>query len=154
VTFAAQNFSWRCCAVFILAVTAGWPFAAKASPRWELLEAIHWVENPSNTTRPGRFGELGPYQFREATWRFHTKKPFSLAVDRKQADVVAVAHYEWLRRHLAAAGMEPTAYNIALAWNSGLTAVLNGRAPEASHNYAARVTNIAAHIARAQLAGQ
>jgi len=136
----------------VLTVTIAAP--ASGATRWEVLEAIHWVENPSNTTRPGRFGELGPYQFRELTWRMHTKKPFALANDRQHADVVAVRHYEWLRRGLEAAGLEATSYNIALAWNSGLAAVVRGRAPGAAHEYAVRVANIAAHLGRTQMAGQ
>lgn len=153
MTSTVRNVLRLACAVCVLTAAAA-PRAAQAGSRWELLEAIHWVENPSNSPKPGRFGELGPYQFRELTWRAYTKKPFSLALDRAQADKVAVAHYEWLRRGLEAAGVPATPYNIALAWNSGLSAVVNGRAPGAAHDYAARVTNIAAHLARAQVAGQ
>ncbi|QYM80301.1 hypothetical protein K0B96_06715 [Horticoccus luteus] len=127
---------------------------AQAGTRWEVLEAIHWVENPSNSTRPGRFGELGPYQFRENTWRLHTTKPFRWALERKQADEVAVKHYEWLRRGLEAAGIEASPYNIALAWNSGLDAVITGRAPSAAHHYADRVTNMATQIGRSALANR
>ena len=51
----------------------------------------------------------------------------------RSADVeVAVKHYEWIRRGLVAAGMEPSTYNIALAWNSGLQAATSRRAPASS----------------------
>src|SRR3954471_8907369 len=90
-----------------------------AASRWETLEAIHAIENPSNSSRPGRFGELGAYQFRAATWKMHTSRPFSEAINRSASDEVAVLHYEWLKATLTRAGVAPTSYNIALAWNAG-----------------------------------
>jgi len=128
---------------FLLAVSAlAFTISASASDRWETLRAINWVENPTNQTHVGRFGELGPYQFRPATWRMHTNMPFGRAVDRASADQVAVRHYEWIRRTFERAGVEPSAFNIAMAWNCGVDAVLAGRAPSASYNYAERVTNL------------
>lgn len=117
---------------------------AEASDRWETLRAINWVENPTNHTRRGAFGELGPYQFRPQTWRMHTRKPFEWAVERVHADEVAVKHYEWLRRELQEAGIDPSPYNIALAWNSGLTSVISGRVPRVTYDYANRVANLVA----------
>ena len=115
---------------------------AAAADRWETLRAINWVENPTNQTHVGRYGELGPYQFRPATWRMHTDKPFSLAVQRAAADEVAVKHYEWIKRTFEQAGVAPSAFNIAMAWNCGVEAVLAGHAPSASYNYAERVSNL------------
>lgn len=115
---------------------------AVASERWETLRAINWVENPTNHTHYGPKGELGPYQFRRDTWRMHTSKPFSQATDRATADEVAVIHYEWLKRQLAEAGIDPTAFNIAMAWNCGLNAVISGRVPTVSYHYAEQVTNL------------
>jgi hypothetical protein len=114
----------------------------EASDRWETLRAINWVENPTNHTRVGRYGELGPYQFRVATWRMHTTKPFSLATNRAVADEVAVKHYEWIRQALQRAGVDPNPYNIAMAWNCGVSAVVAGRVPDASYSYAERVSNL------------
>ena len=51
-------------------------------------------------------------------------------------------HYEWIKRTLEQAGVEPSVFNIAMAWNCGAEAVLSGRAPTASYNYAERVTNL------------
>lgn len=116
--------------------------AARASDRWETLKAINWVENPTNQTKVGRFGELGPYQFRPATWKMHTDKPFRLAIQRAEADEVAVKHYEWIKRNFERAGVEVNSFNVALAWNSGVDAVLSGRSPSVSYNYAERVTNL------------
>lgn len=115
---------------------------ASADDRWETLRAINWVENPTNHTRMGRFGELGPYQFRAGTWRMHTRRPFTQAIQREAADEVAVAHYEWIKRNLEEAGVDATTFNIAMAWNSGVNNVIRGRAPSVSYNYAERVTNL------------
>lgn len=116
--------------------------AARASDRWETLQAIHWVENPNNETRVGAHGEMGPYQFRVATWRMHTSRPFSLAMQRKHADEVAVKHYEWIKAGLERAGIHAGPFNIALAWNCGLDAVVTGRVPAVSYGYAEQVQNL------------
>jgi hypothetical protein len=126
--------------------------AAHASDRWETLQAIHWIENPTESVQPGRFGELGAYQFRRATWQMHTKKPFHLAIDRAESDKVAVAHYEWIKRGLLRNGLEATPFNIALAWNAGLTAVLERRVPAVSRGYASRVVNLVDDLKARQIA--
>jgi len=132
----------RCALFFVLA--AGSSALAESLGRWATLEAIHKLENPRNLPRPGRHGELGAYQFLPATWRMHTQVPFSRAIDRGVSDIVAVKHYEWLKRNLEASGVQATSYNIALAWNSGINAVIRGRSPQVSHDYAQRAVNLAA----------
>lgn len=128
--------------ILLLVSALAFTTKAMADDRWETLRAINWVENPTNHTRTGRFGELGPYQFRPATWRMHTKKPFRQAVERESADEIAVKHYEWIKRTLEQGGVDATAFNIAMAWNSGVDNVLNGRVPAVSYDYATRVTNL------------
>lgn len=110
--------------------------------RSEVLQAINWVENPTNHARRGAHGELGPYQFRASTWRLHTRKSFNLATIRAHADEIAVKHYEWLKQGLQRSGIDPHPYNIALACNSGLNSVLKGKVPDVTYNYAQRVTNL------------
>jgi hypothetical protein len=127
-----------CVAVFAFAP------GAQASSRWATLEAIHKLENPRNSPKPGRHGELGAYQFRASTWRMHTKVPFQMAIDKGASDAVAVKHYEWIKRGLEAARVPATPYNIALAWNGGLGAVISGKSPRVAHDYAQRATNLAA----------
>ena len=122
--------------------------AGRAAGCWATLEAIHYLENPRNLTRPGARGELGAYQFRAATWQMHTTVPFARALDRRESDAVAVLHYEWLRRGLARAGKDPTPYLIALAWNGGLSAAVRGRAPAVAHDYARRAENLAEALER------
>lgn len=123
-----------------------------AAEQWETLQAIHLIENPHDSTRPGAHGELGAYQFRQTTWRMHSKAPFRNALVRSYADRVAVAHYDWLARQLRRSGLQPNTYNIALAWNAGIGAVTSGRAPRVSHQYARRVVNIADELHQATVA--
>jgi hypothetical protein len=125
---------------------------AQAAQRWETLEAIHCVENPKNSMKPGPCGELGAYQFRPETWVMYSKLPFSAALDRRCSDEVAIQHYEWLKKRMERAGVPVTTYNIALAWNAGIDAVLRSRAPSVSHDYASRVTNLALDLRMHQLA--
>ena len=127
---------------------------AFASERWATLEAIHCVENPRDLTRPGRYGELGAYQFRERTWRMHTGAAFALALDRRVSDAVAVKHYEFLKRELGRAGIAATPYSIALAWNGGLSAAVRGRTPAAARDYAERVANLAGSFDHGSEAGE
>ena len=86
----------------VAAFLGAMPFTTRANTagRAETLEAIHRVENPRDSTKPGRYGELGAYQFRRGTWKMHTKVPFERALDRVESEEVALRHYEWLRRGL------------------------------------------------------
>lgn len=131
-----------------LAITLAATEYAHGASRWATLEAIHKLENPENHTRPGARGELGAYQFRVTTWRMHTSTPFVRAIDRETSDLVAMRHYEWLKRGLEAARLPSTPYNIALAWNGGLAAAVAGRSPRAAHDYAQRAANLAADYDR------
>ena len=139
--------------ILLLVFVLGFTLKAGADNRWETLRAINLVENPTNHTRMGRFGELGPYQFRPATWRMHTRKSFSLATQREAADEVAIIHYEWIKRSLEKAGVDASAFNIAMAWNTGVDNVVNGRAPSVSYDYAERVTNLVQNFKRNAVPG-
>jgi hypothetical protein len=44
-----------------------------------------------------------------------------------------------LERELLAIGIEPMPFNVALAWNAGITKVRAGKAPVSSYDYARRV---------------
>ena len=127
-----------CVAVFASAT------GAQAASRWATLEAIHKLENPRNSPKPGKFGELGAYQFRASTWKMHTNVPFQQAIDRGTSDMIAVKHYEWIKRGLESARVPATPYYIALAWNGGLSAAISGRSPRVAHDYAQRAANLAA----------
>lgn len=135
----------RALGAWLLLTTLG-TAALYASERRVTLDAIHSLENPRNLTRPGPRGELGAYQFRAETWRMHTTLPFAHAHDRTTSDYVAEKHYEWIKRGLESARLAPSPYNIALAWNGGLAAVVAGKSPPAAHRYAERAANLAAAL--------
>ncbi len=143
-----QLIPWRAVRLLsaAIAVFAMFAVTAHASNRWATLEAIHRLENPYDLTRPGPFGELGAYQFREETWRMHTSVPFRRALDRRASDDIAVKHYEWLKQNLENAGVRATPYMIALAWNGGLDGAVRGTAPAAARDYAERAANIASTL--------
>jgi hypothetical protein len=104
--------------VFVLAcLLAALP--AFASERWATLEAIHQLENPSDSERPGPSGSSGPYQFREQTWKMHTTAPFSRALDRRSSDAVAVKHYDWIKAELERRGIAATPYRSRLPGTAG-----------------------------------
>lgn len=82
----------------------------------------------------------------------HTSLPFEQALDRAASERVAVRHYEWLRRGLVRNGLPDTPYNIALAWNGGLSAAIRGKVGASAHDYAERVTNIVVHLQASRVA--
>jgi hypothetical protein len=131
------------CWVAAVVVLAGLAAGGKAQSRTATLEAIHCLENPTNRVAPGPCGELGAYQFRETTWHCYSQEPFARALDRRASDEVAVRHYEWLKQQIESHGIPASSYNIALAWNGGLEAVIRGRSPRAARDYARRASNLA-----------
>ena len=133
-------------AIVLLFAAFGANSEVQAASRSATLEAIHKLENPRNSPRPGKHGELGAYQFRSSTWRMHTALPFQHALNRETSDIIAIKHYEWIKRGLEAARVPATPYYIALAWNGGLSAAISGRAPSIAHDYAQRAANLARAI--------
>ena len=132
-------------------VLVGLAGSLRAADRWETLQAIHLIENPRNSAQPGAHGELGAYQFRRSTWGMHTRRPFRQALNRTQADSVALVHYDWICAQLQRRGVPVTTYNIALTWNAGIGSVTSGRVPSSSRQYAQRVVNIARELKRSQI---
>lgn len=109
-----------------------------------MLRGIRIVETQDQLHPPrGKLGERGPYQFRRNTWRMHTNASFDLAENREVANTVAKRHYLWIQAQLKANGVEPSPYHIAIAWNAGVNAVIRGRVPAVSRDYANRVLNLA-----------
>jgi hypothetical protein len=69
--------------------------------------------------------------------------------------LITVAHasdYEWIKRGLLRNGLEASPFTIALAWNAGLTAVIERRVPAVSRGYASRVVNRVDDLAARQMA--
>lgn len=125
--------------------------SAQAWEKGDVLHAIHQVENPRDLQRAGPRGELGPFQFRPVVWNRYSQKPFALATDSAEAQVVADAHYDWIKRGLERNGLPVTPYHIGLAWNAGLHATVNNRTSEQSRQYAQRVANLVESIDAAKV---
>lgn len=110
-----------------------------------VLRGIRIVETQDQLHPPrGKLGERGPYQFRLSTWRLHTSSSFALAENREVANTIAKRHYAWIETQLQSNGIAPSPYNVALAWNAGVNAVIRRNAPAVAHDYATRVLNVAA----------
>jgi len=113
--------------------------AAVDMPRY--LNATRLVEN--NHGLDGAHQERGAYGIRPATWRQHMGDlPFALARQERWGRECARRHVAWLQRELEAAGIDPNAFNVALAYNAGLQTVLESRAPERAYQHATRVRNL------------
>jgi len=82
----------------------------------------------------------------------YSRRPFYEAINRQYSDEVAIKHYEWLKEGLAHAGLDATPYNIAMAWNAGLDAVIGHHVPSASRAYAEQVNNLVEEVKRNELA--
>lgn len=112
-----------------------------------ILCGIRIVETQDSPCPPrGKLGERGAYQFRRSTWNLHTSSSFDLAENREVANTVAKRHYAWIQAQLKANGLDPSPYNVALAWNAGVNAVIRGKVPNVAYDYATRVINIASTI--------
>jgi len=82
----------------------------------------------------------------------YTDKPFYMAVNREESDVVAQKHFDWIKSGLERAGLEVTPNSVACAWNAGLKATVRGRLPHSSKNYASRVENTVLRMKAQQIA--
>jgi|JI10StandDraft_1071094.scaffolds.fasta_scaffold730238_3 hypothetical protein len=113
--------------------------AAVVMPR--MLDATRAIENWQG--RDGQFGERGAYGIRPATWKQHMGAlPFTLARQEYWGRECARRHIEWLKTQLPAAGIDPNEFNLALAYNAGLDAVLRSAAPVRAYQHATRVRNL------------
>lgn len=130
---------------FLLGTLFAPEMRATAIERQRLLAAIAQVETgTADTNKParqvGRGGERSAWQISATNWSRYTRAPFiDASLDARLASAVASLHVEWLVGQLRKAGMDPTPYALALAWNAGPTAVAQHRAPPAAHAYAVRV---------------
>jgi hypothetical protein len=113
------------------------------SGRDAFLRAIAEVETGNNPRKVGRLGERGQYQFRQGTWRQHSRQPFRDAHNPSVAHDVASRHYDWILQQLERSGKRATPFMVAAAWNSGIGRVTSGRIPAVSKDYAQRVVNLA-----------
>lgn len=101
--------------------------------------ALAQVETPHGVPdKPGPAGETGRWQLTPAVRRDRGAE----LRERGEAvtdEALAIAQVLWLERELAGRGVDPLPFNIALAWNCGLTRTVRGQAPERSYGFATRV---------------
>lgn len=137
-----KRVDWRLLGIGLAALAVAGVSEARAAPidREAFLKAVAEVETGGNTKAVGRYGERGLYQFHRSTWRRYTNRSFYDAHDPEIAHDVAVQHFVWLYNRLSARGVQPTAYQMAVAWNGGLSRAISGRAPKATRDYARRVS--------------
>ena len=132
------------------------PATAAATDHIKMLECIAQLETGTvNMRRPcakiGAKGERSAWQISPAVWRVYCASPFPRASsDAKLGLTVAVAHLHWLRLALERAGTPATPYNLALAWNAGLSAALSGKVPAGAHDYAARFVALYESLTRSE----
>ena len=109
----------------------------------DFLYAIREVETGNCYDAPtGSCGEEGAYQFKNSVWAQHTNVSFH-EVHTHYSDTVALAHYHWIIKRLKHAHITPSISKIAAAWNCGVTAVIRGKIPHSTKDYAERVSNLA-----------
>jgi hypothetical protein len=117
----------------------------------DFLYAIREVETGNCYDAPtGSCGEEGAYQFKKSVWSQHTHVSFS-EVHTHYSDQVALAHYHWIIKRLKNAHITPSITKIASAWNCGVTAVIRGKIPHSTKDYAERVNNLALDHAQNRL---
>lgn len=127
----------RC--LFILVTLAWGPLiVASTNHRGDqvFFQAIAAAEN--TPTGHGRLGEQTPLQFHPQTIEQYMPG-FHGELTPAQGRELGRKHLTWLRFELARSGVDPSPFNLALAWNCGLDRTLRGRAPEASFAYARKV---------------
>jgi hypothetical protein len=121
-----QDFRWM--GVFVVCVLCFVVQVARADvDDSRLLAAIAERENAQG--RIGRAGELGDYQLH----------PLTIQDRGGWGNDHARSHLRWLKAGLLRAGVDLLPFNLALAWNAGLTRVLQGRALERHYAYACAV---------------
>jgi hypothetical protein len=113
-------------------------------PAFDILEAIHEIENPTNSLVPGKHHEQGPFQFTLDAWRDVTVLPFipQFTCNYDIAQAVALKRVRFIEEEFVKHGVRPSVFMVAVAWNAGLKAAIGGPIPESSVDYANRVVNL------------
>lgn len=93
------------------------------------LQAVALVETGDNPQAVGVLGERGRFQM----------MPVVAASCGGHGEREAARWEKHLERELVAMGVEPLPFNVALAWNAGMTKVRAGKVPVSSYRYAGRV---------------
>lgn len=104
-----------------------------------IMPAIKLAEGVKDPAKRGPAGELGWYRVTPAVWMQYCTDPFELCgTDAAFEERVVRVHLQWIHDHLK----HPTIYQMAEAWNAGLTAVKKDQVPASAKDYARRVVNL------------
>lgn len=104
--------------------------------------ALALVETPHGVpARPGPAGETGRWQLTPAV-RADRGGELRARGERVTDEAIARAQVRWLAEQLQAAGVDPVPFNVALAWNAGLTRVRESTVPVVAYDFAGRVRNL------------
>lgn len=107
------------------------------------LWALSQVENPRGVTKLGPAGEVGSYQLTPGVIHDRGRHLTRASDGTAQAHAdQARAHVPWLAVRCEANGLTASPYNIALAWNAGITRALTRNTSAANRDFAQRVTNL------------
>lgn len=107
-----------------------------------MVAALNIAETPGEVpAHPGPAGETGEWQLTPAV-RHDRGAELRARGEAVTDEAIAREQVIWLARELERAGADPLPFNVALAWNCGLTATLEGRAPVRSYHFAIRVENL------------
>jgi hypothetical protein len=109
-----------------------------------LLTAISMVETGGDKNAVGSRGERGEFAMIPSVVAQHG------GYTRKDAE----SHAVLVQKRLVANKIDPNPFNIALAWNAGIGAVIRGNAPVKSYQYAVRVNNLYESITRGRKEGR
>jgi hypothetical protein len=109
----------------------------------QLLDSITLVEGVPYYSFIGKNGERSPYQITINVWYQYCRLPFATASkmdseSKRITRLVAIQHLKWISQQID----YPNAYNMALSWNAGISAMRKNRTTKAQRSYAQRVQNI------------
>lgn len=107
-----------------------------------MVAVLPLVETPNGVpARPGPFGETGRWQLTDDV-RHDRGAELRARGEAITDEAIAREQVRWLARQLVAHGIDPSPFNVALAWNAGLTRVLEAKAPERAYRFARKVERL------------
>lgn len=108
-----------------------------------LLAVFAQMETPRGIpTHPGAAGETGRWALTPAV-RHDRGIEILIAGTKLNDENIARAQILWIAKRLEAHHRPVNAFNVALAWNAGVTAEIQGTAPNRAYDYAARASALA-----------
>ena len=109
-----------------------------------LVLALAMVETPNGVpAQPGPYGETGRWQLRKSVRDDRAHDLRCRAIRNPTDEHIATEQVLWIKRNLLFLHIDPNDFNVALAWNAGLSRIALGRGPIPSYDFARRVVALA-----------